>query len=338
MDKKFNVAIIGATGNTGRKILSILDERDFPVGTVHALASRSSKGKQVSFGESKILTIGALDEFDFKNVDIVFSCVDAKILASFYEKATSQGAIIIDKSSMFRLDDDVPLVVPEVNEHLLFELPKRRIISSPNCCVIPLVTALAPLNAAAKIKRIIISTYQSVSGAGKEYMDELYNQTKSTYMADSVASAKFERQIAFNIIPKIDNFSDLGDTGEETKIILETQKILGKHIGVSVTCVRVPVFIGHSLSVNVEFEQGISPQEAEELLSEAESIAVFAQDGESKYITPVEVVGEDMVYVSRIRRDDSRANSLNLWVVADNLRKGAATNAVQIAEAIIAKI
>lgn len=334
MTKKYNIAIVGATGNVGRKIAQVLAEREFPVGNIYALASQKSEGKQISFGEDKILTVSALDKFDFKNADIVFSCVDSNIVKTFINKATGAGCIIIDKSSLFRMDPNVPLIVPEVNEHILINLAKGSVIASPNCCVIPLVVALSPLNNAAKIKRIVVSTYQSVSGAGKEYMDELYNQTKSTYMPEKMDPGKFERQIAFNLIPKIDEFLEDGYTAEEDKICRETQKILGSHINITTTSVRVPVFIGHSLSVNVEFESSITAEEAEEILSESDGIALVAQDGKTKYVTPIEVVSEDLVYVSRIRDDKSRPNTLNLWIVCDNLRKGAATNAVQIAEVV----
>jgi aspartate-semialdehyde dehydrogenase len=337
MSKKFNIAVVGATGNVGRKVISSLAERNFPINKIYALASNASRGKKVSFGEDEILTVESLENFDFKNIDIVFSCVDGKIVKNFYQKAISQGCIIIDKSSLFRLDKDVPLIVPEVNEHLIATLPSRGIVASPNCCVIPLVTALSPLHSAARIKRIVLSTYQSVSGAGKDFMDELYSQTKSSFMPDKSPPAKFEKQIAFNLIPKIDSFLEDGTTAEEQKIIDETKKILGANIGVSATCVRVPVFIGHSLSVNIEFEKNLSQEEAIEILEESEGVAVITDKSELKYITPVEAAGEDLVYVSRIREDKSLKNSLNLWIVSDNLRKGAATNAVQIAE-ILARI
>lgn len=334
MKKGINVAVVGATGNVGRKIISILAERDFPINNIYALASDSSKGKKISFGEETILTIEPLNGFDFSKTNLVFSAVSSDVTNSYIKKAIDAGNIIIDKSSLYRMDPDVELIVPEVNEHLIASIPTKKIIASPNCCVIPLVTALSPLHNASKIKRIIVSTYQSVSGAGKEYMDELYNQTKSSFMPDKSGPNKFEKQIAFNLIPKIDKFYDNGYTGEETKIAEETKKILGQNIGVSVTSVRVPVFIGHSLSVNVEFEKDLSPQEAEEILSESEGIALISMESDTKYVTPVEIAGEDLVYVSRIRKDYSQPNSLNLWIVADNLRKGAATNAVQIAEVI----
>ena len=335
MSKMINIAVVGATGNVGRKVLEILKERSFPVRNAYALASRGSVGKKVSFGEDEVLPIETLENFDFSKTDIVFSCVNSDVTESYYKNAIKAGATIIDKSSLFRQDPEIPLIVPEVNSHILSELPKSRIISSPNCCVIPLVTALSPLDHAAKIKRIIVSTYQSVSGAGKEYMDDLYNQTKSSFLFHEPIEGKFERKIAFNLIPKIDDFNANGDSLEEEKICQETVKILGRHLAISVTSVRVPVFIGHSLSVNIEFENHLSATEAEEILSEAEGVVVLEQESNMQYITPVEVVGDDSVYVCRIRNDPSRNNCLNLWIVSDNLRKGAATNAVQIAESIL---
>ena len=334
-NKKINIAIVGATGNVGRKILEILRERSFPFEKVHAIASRSSVGKKISFGEDDVIAVESLENFDFTNINLIFSCVSSTVTQGYYKAAIEAGATIIDKSSLFRLNNSVPLIVPEVNSHIIAELPADRIISSPNCCVIPLVMALSPLHNAAKIKRIVLSTYQSVSGAGKEYMDDLYNQTKSTFLFHTPMESKFERKIAFNIIPKIDEFSDSGDTLEEEKICSETKKILGKEIEISATSVRVPVFIGHSLSVNIEFESALDAKEAEEILSEAEGVVVLEKLGNMQYITPSEVVGDDNVYVSRIRNDNSRKHSLNLWIVADNLRKGAATNAVQIAESIL---
>lgn len=334
MSKNFNIAIVGATGNVGCKILEILKDREFPINKAHALASRSSVGKKISFGEDDVISVEALEGFNFNNIDIVFSCVESNIVKTYAKSAIDKGCVIIDKSSLFRQDADVPLIVPEVNSHLLSNIPAKRIIASPNCCVIPLVTALSPLHNASKIKRIVVSTYQSVSGAGKEYMDDLYNQTKSVFLFHEPMKSKFERQIAFNIIPKIDSFNSDGDTLEEEKICLETKKILGSDVEITATSVRVPVFIGHSLSVNVEFEKHISPEEAEEILSEAEGVVVLERSGEMKFITPTEIAGEDSVYVSRIRSDQSRPHSLNLWITADNLRKGAATNAVQIAECL----
>ncbi len=334
MSKKLNIAVVGATGNVGLKILAILKERNFPINEIHVLASRKSVGKKVSFGEDDVITVKSLEDFTFTNIDIVFSCVSSDVVKLYIEKAINAGAIIIDKSSLFRQDSNVPLVVPEVNMHLISDTIKSRIIASPNCCVIPLVTATSPLHDAAKIKRIVISTYQSVSGAGKDYMDELYNQTKSTFLASKLRASKFEKQIAFNIIPKIDQFNANGDTLEEEKLCNEIKKILGNTIQVSATCVRVPVFIGHALSVNIEFENKISSIEAEEILAESEGIVLIKRDSTTQYITPVESVGEDTVYVCRIRDDTSRPNSLNMWIVSDNLRNGSATNAVQIAECV----
>ncbi len=330
--KKYNIAVVGATGNVGRKVLSILSERKFPISEIYGVASRSSLGKKVSFGDAE-LRAHSLEQFDFKKVDFVFSCTNENVLRGYVDQAIDAGCRIIDKSSLFRLDEDVPLIVPEVNEHLL--APDNKIISSPNCCVIPLVTALSPLNNAAKIKRVVVSTYQSVSGAGKDGMQELYNQTKSSFMPDKTPPKIFERQIAFNVIPKIGDILDNGYSSEEEKICLETRKILGNNIAISAMCVRVPVFVGHSLSVHVEFENEINHQEAIELLEESESIEVGAYNAPQSFVTPVETVENDMIYVSRVRKDISCKNSLSLWIACDNIRKGAALNAVQIAEKII---
>ncbi|MDX2050172.1 MAG: aspartate-semialdehyde dehydrogenase [Rickettsiaceae bacterium] len=330
--KKYNVAVVGATGNVGRKLISILDERNFPVEDLYALASKNSLHKKISFGDEKILSVQQLDNFDFTKVDLVLSCVNSNITKSYIDKAIKANCTIIDKSSLFRNDPDVALVVPEVNEHEILRAQNKKIIASPNCCVIPLVTILSPLHQDFKIKRIVISTYQSVSGAGRAHMDELYNQTKSTYMPEKLHPEKFDKQIAFNILPKIDDIESNGNTVEEQKIISETKKILGADIGVSVTAVRVPVFVSHALSVNVEFTKPFDLEEIFEILQETESVAIVRDDSELKYITPVEVTGEDLVYVARVRKDDSTQNALSLWICADNLRKGAALNAVQIAE------
>jgi aspartate-semialdehyde dehydrogenase len=330
---KINIAIVGATGNVGRKIVEILEEREFPANELYLVASSKSLGKKISFKDSAI-TVQNLDSFDFSKVNVVFSCVSSSITKKYIDKAISSGCVIIDKSSLFRMDEDVPLIVPEVNEHLISDVPNRKIISSPNCVVIPLAVALSPLDSVYKIKRVIVSTYQSVSGAGKDHMDELFDQTKSCFMPNTLPSKKFERQIAFNIIPKIDSFSESGDTLEEEKICQELKKIIGSHIQVTATCVRVPVFVGHSISCNVEFENDVTAFEAEEILSEAEGVNLISTDGDMKYITPKEIAGEDMVFVSRVRKDKSNPNSLNMWIVSDNLRKGAATNAVQILESL----
>ncbi|MDX1916717.1 MAG: aspartate-semialdehyde dehydrogenase [Rickettsiaceae bacterium] len=332
--KKFNIAVIGATGNVGRKLLSILSERKFPVSCIYGVASRASTGKKISFGEEGVITVESIENFDFSKVDMIFSCAPENIIKSYLDKALDQGCIIIDKSSAFRMEADVPLIVPEVNGHLI--KPFHKIISSPNCCVIPLVAVLAPLNNASKIKKIIVSTYQSVSGAGKEGMDELYNQTKSSFMPDRIPPKIFEKQIAFNVIPKIGDILDNGDSAEEEKIRQETQKILGSHIRVSATCVRVPVFVGHSMSVNIEFENDISPQDVLEYLEEEDCISVATEDRERDFISPVEAVEEDIIYVSRVRGDVACSKTISLWISCDNIRKGAALNAIQIAELISA--
>jgi len=333
--KKYNIAIVGASGKVGHEIAQILSERDFPCNNVYALASRSSVGKKISFGEKDVLTIDALDDFDFSKVDIVISAVSNEVTKSFAAEVVKAGAILIDKSSLFRQDPTVPLIVPEVNGHLLKSLPVRKIISSPNCVTIPLVVALNPLNNAAKIKRIVLSTYQSVSGAGKDALTELYDQTKGIFLYKDAEPKVFEKQIAFNILPKIDHYISENETAEEEKIRLETKRLIGEHVNVTATCVRVPVFIGHCASVNIEFERKLSANEAYELLEEAEGVTIISQKSTTSYISPVEAVGDDTVFVSRIRDDLSHENSINLWITCDNIRKGAATNAVQIAELVI---
>jgi aspartate-semialdehyde dehydrogenase len=334
--KKYNIAVVGATGNVGREILNVLSEREFPFGEVYALASRDSIGKEVSFGE-KILKVVALDHFDFKKVDIVLSSPGSLVSKQFAPKAVEAGAIVIDNTSYFRMHKDVPLIVPEVNPNALKDYKKTNIIANPNCCVIPLAVALKPLDNAAKIKRIVVSTYQSVSGAGKEAMDELYAQTKNMFLYNDIIPKAFGRQIAFNVIPRCGDFENNHYTDEEQKITNEMKKIMGEHVKVTATCVRVPVFVGHSESVNVEFEKPLSANEAYEILSEADGVKILLPEQQLNYITPVEIVGEDDVYVSRIREDHTQKNTLNMWLVSDNVRKGAALNAVQIAELLIDK-
>ncbi len=332
--KKYNIAVVGATGNVGREILNVLDERAFPINNIYALASRESIGKDVSFGES-VLKIKALDDFDFASVDIVLSSAGSGVSEIFVPKAVAKGAIVIDNTSHFRMDKDVALIVPEVNPDELKHYSKTNIIANPNCCVIPLAVALKPLDNAAKIKRIVVSTYQSVSGAGKAAMDELYAQTKNTFLYNDIIPKDSGKRIAFNVVPKIDDLEENYYSLEEIKIANEMQKIMGSHVRVTATCVRVPVFVGHSESVNIEFEKPISPIEAYELLSEADGINVLHPEAEHSFITPIEIVGDDNVYVCRIRQDFSQPNSLNMWIVSDNIRKGAALNAVQIAELLI---
>jgi aspartate-semialdehyde dehydrogenase len=331
--KKYNVAVVGSTGNVGRAMLEILHEREFPVENVYSVASSDSIGAKVSFGDGVLITHG-LESFDFKEhkVDIALGATNAKIAYNYVPRAVQEGAIVIDNSSGYRMDPDVPLIVPEVNSIEMSRHKKKGIIANPNCCALPLSVALKPLDNAAKIKRIVVSTYQSTSGAGKSAMDELYTNTKNKFVHKENFPQNFSKEIAFNIIPQIGAFEENGYTGEENKIIAETKKIMGEHIEVTVTSVRVPVFVGHALSVNVEFEVPLSAQEAEEILSEQDGVTIISLDSDLLFMTPIEVVGEDEVFISRIRQDHSAKNALNMWIVSDNLRKGAALNAVQIAE------
>lgn len=331
----YRVAVIGATGNVGREMLSILSEREFPVDEVVALASERSVGRQVSFGEDDILDVQDLAKFDFKGIDIVLSSPGAKVSAVHSPRAAKAGAVVIDNTSHFRMDPDVPLVVPEVNPQAIAEFRKKGIIANPNCSTIQMVVALKPLHQLAKIRRVVVSTYQSVSGGGKEAMDELFNQTRAVYVNDPIVKEKFTKQIAFNVIPHIDVFMDDGSTKEEWKMMAETKKILDPAIKVVAHCVRVPVFIGHSEMVNIECENPISAEEARAVLKRAPGISVVDHRQDEGYVTPVECAGEDLVYVSRIREDVTVENGLSFWVVADNLRKGAALNAVQIAEVLV---
>ncbi|OWJ58638.1 aspartate-semialdehyde dehydrogenase [Inquilinus limosus] len=331
----YRVAVIGATGNVGREMLSILSEREFPVDEVVALASERSVGRQVSFGEDDVLDVQDLAKFDFKGIDIVLSSPGAKVSAVHSPRAAKAGAVVIDNTSQFRMDPDVPLVVPEVNPQAIAQFSKKGIIANPNCSTIQMVVALKPLHALAKIRRVVVSTYQSVSGGGKEAMDELFNQTRAVYVNDPIVKEKFTKQIAFNVIPHIDVFMDDGSTKEEWKMMAETKKILDPAIKVVAHCVRVPVFIGHSEMVNIECENPISADEARAALKRAPGISVVDHRADEGYVTPVECAGEDLVYVSRIREDVTVENGLSFWVVADNLRKGAALNAVQIAEVLV---
>jgi aspartate-semialdehyde dehydrogenase len=319
----------------GREMLNILAERQFPVKDVIPLASERSVGSEISFGENDVLKVRQLEKFDFKGVDIVLSSAGAKISADFAPRAAAAGAIVIDNTSFFRMDPDVPLVVPEVNPEDIALYRKKGIIANPNCSTIQMVVALKPLHDLVKIKRVVVSTYQSVSGAGKEGMDELFNQTRNVFTNGSLDHKKFTKQIAFNVIPHIDVFMEDGSTKEEWKMGVETRKILDPDIPVSATCVRVPVFIGHSEAVNLEFESEMSVEHARAALKSAPGVSVIDLRADEGYVTPVESAGEDKVYVSRIRKDPTVKHGLNLWVVSDNLRKGAALNAVQIAEVLI---
>ncbi len=331
----YRVAVVGATGNVGREMLTTLAERNFPVDDVIALASAKSTGMEVSFGEDKVLKVQRLDDFNFKGIDIVLSSAGAKVSAAFAPKAAAAGAIIIDNTSHFRMDPDVPLVVPEVNPQAIGQYKKKGIIANPNCSTIQMVVALKPLHDIARIKRVVVATYQSVGGAGKEGMDELFNQTRNVYVNGPLERHKFTKQIAFNVIPHIDVFMEDGQTKEEWKMMVETRKILDPDIPVTATCVRVPVFIGHAEAVNVEFERELTVEEARSALRHAPGVSVVDHRADEGYVTPVECAGEDNVFVSRIRKDPTVAHGLNLWVVADNLRKGAALNAVQIAEVLV---
>ncbi|MFM2041811.1 MAG: aspartate-semialdehyde dehydrogenase [Pseudomonadota bacterium] len=328
----YKVAVVGATGNVGREILQTLHERDFPVDEVVALASARSAGTKVSFGEDEVLKVQDLAKYDFKGIDIVLSSPGAKVSAEYSPKAAAAGAVVIDNTSQFRMDPDVPLVVPEVNPQAIAGWRKKGIIANPNCSTIQLVVALKPLHDLATIKRVVVATYQSVSGAGKEGMDELFNQTRAIYVNDPIEKKKFTKQIAFNLIPHIDVFMDDGATKEEWKMTVETKKILDPKIKLIATCVRVPVFIGHSEAVTIEFENPLSAEEARQALRRAPGISIVDHRVDEGYVTPAEVTGEDNVFISRIREDITVENGLSMWVVADNLRKGAALNAVQIAE------
>jgi len=330
----YKIAVVGATGNVGREILKILDERNFPADEVVALASARSAGREVSFGDQD-LKVQDLAKFDFKGVDIVLSSPGAKISAEFAPRAAKAGAVVIDNTSHWRMDPDVPLIVPEVNPKAIADHTKKNIIANPNCSTIQMVMALKPLHEAAGIKRVVVSTYQSVSGSGKDAMDELFNQTKGIYANQEPQPHVYPKQIAFNVIPQIDVFMDDGMTKEEWKMVAETKKILGGKIKICANCVRVPVFIGHSEMINVEFERELSAEDARKLLRQAEGITVIDTDNELEYVTPHDIQGEDDVFISRIREDISVENGLNFWCVADNLRKGAALNAVQIAELLI---
>lgn len=332
----FKVAVVGATGNVGREILQTLAERKFPAREVVALASSGSVGSEVSYGEDETLPVQSLETFDFAGCDFVFSSLSEDLTRKFAPKVTDAGAVLIDNSAAFRMDSQVPLVVPEVNEHALEAFRNRNIIASPNCIATPLAMVLKPLQEEVELKRAVVSTYQSVSGAGRTAMDELFNQTRDIFMNNPVRKEEFTKQIAFNVIPHIDNFEEDGTTGEERKIIQETQKLLNCNIGVSVTSVRVPVFIGHGFSVNLELEAPLSDKQAREMLREAPGVAVVDHRLDEGYVTPTECVGEDLVYVSRIREDPSVPYGLNFWVVCDNVRKGAALNTVQIGERLAA--
>src|ERR687887_1697716 len=330
----YKVAVVGATGNVGREMLNILDERKFPADEVVALASRRSVGVEVSYGD-RTLKVKALEHFDFSDVDICLMSAGGSVSKEWSPQIGAAGAVVIDNSSAWRMDPDVPLIVPEVNAGATEGFKKKNIIANPNCSTAQLVVALKPLHDKATIKRVVVATYQSVSGAGKEAMDELFSQTKAVYTLDDITPKKFTKRMAFNVIPHIDVFMEDGFTKEEWKMVAETKKILDPKIKLTATCVRVPVFIGHSEAVNIEFENPITAEEAREVLRDAPGVIVIDKREAGGYVTPYEAVGEDATYVSRIREDSTVENGLALWCVSDNLRKGAALNAVQIAECLI---
>ena len=333
----YKIVVAGATGNVGREMLNILAEREFPVDEIVALASRKSLGTEISFGDRTLKTKD-LDTFDFTGWDIALFAVGSDATKIYAPKAAAAGCVVIDNSSLYRYDPAVPLIVPEVNADAIAGYKNKMIIANPNCSTAQMVVALKPLHDRARIKRVVVSTYQSVSGAGKEGIDELWDQTKGIYVhGQEVAPSKFPKQIAFNVIPHIDVFLDDGSTREEWKMVAETKKILDKSIKVTATCVRVPVFVGHSESINIEFHDFLDEHEARDILREAPGIMVIDKREDGGYITPVECVGDYATYISRIRQDSTIDNGINLWCVSDNLRKGAALNAVQIAELLGSK-
>lgn len=330
----YKVVVVGATGNVGKEMLNILAEREFPVDEIAALASRKSLGTEVSFGDRTLKTLD-LDTFDFTGWDIALFAIGSDATKVYAPRAASQGCVVIDNSSLYRYDPDIPLIVPEVNADDVVRYKNKNIIANPNCSTAQMVVALKPLHDRARIKRVVVATYQSVSGTGKEAMDELWNQTKGIFVpGQEVAPKVYPKQIAFNVIPQIDVFLDSGDTKEEWKMVAETKKILDPKIKVTATCVRVPVFVGHSEAINIEFEDFLDWEEATDILREAPGVLVIDKREPGGYITPVECVGEYATYISRIRQDSTIENGLNLWCVSDNLRKGAALNAVQIAEVL----
>ena len=333
----YRVAVVGATGAVGREMLKTLAERQFPVDEIAAVASGRSTGQEISFGEKRVLKIQNLETFDFRGWDIGLFSPGASVSAVHAPRAAEAGCVVIDNTSQFRMDPDVPLVVPEVNPQALRNFGKRNIIANPNCSTIQMVVALKPLHDEFKVKRVVVATYQSVSGAGKEGMDELFNHTKSSFVFESSPPQQFTKEIAFNCIPHIDKFLDDGSTKEEWKMVVETQKILDPKIAVFATCVRVPVFIGHGEAVTVEFENPVTAGEARACLREAPGVEVVDVREDGGYATPLECAGDDAVYVSRIRKDPTVPHGLSFWCVSDNLRKGAALNAVQIAETLIAQ-
>jgi aspartate-semialdehyde dehydrogenase len=328
----YKIAVVGATGNVGREMLNILDERQFPATEVVALASRRSLGTECGYGDKTLKTLD-LDTYDFTGTDMALFAIGSEATKKYAPRAAKAGCVVIDNSSLYRYDPDIPLIVPEVNPNAIMGYAKRNIIANPNCSTAQMVMALKPLHDRARIKRVVVATYQSVSGAGKEAMDELWNQTRGLFVhGQEVAPKKFTKQIAFNVIPHIDVFMDDGSTKEEWKMVAETKKIVDKAIKVHATCVRVPVFVGHAEAVNIEFEDPLPAEEAREILREAPGILVIDKREDGGYATPVDCVGDYATFISRIRDDITAENAISLWCVSDNLRKGAALNAVQIAE------
>ena len=329
----YRVVVVGATGNVGREMLNILAEREFPLDEIAAVASPRSTGDIIDFGDSGTeLKVRNIEHFDFAGWDMALFAAGSAVSRDYAPKAAAAGCTVIDNSSLYRMDPDVPLIVPEVNAHAIDGYRRKNIIANPNCSTAQMVVALKPLHDAAGIRRVVVSTYQSVSGAGKKGMDELFEQSRNIFVGDTNEATVFTKQIAFNVIPHIDEFLDDGSTKEEWKMVVETKKILDPKIKVTATCVRVPVFVGHSESINIEFEREISAQEAQAILREAPGVMLVDKRENGGYVTPVEAVGEYATYVSRVREDPTVENGLNLWCVSDNLRKGAALNAVQIAE------
>ncbi|MEP2988910.1 MAG: aspartate-semialdehyde dehydrogenase [Parasphingorhabdus sp.] len=329
----YKIAVVGATGNVGREMLNILAEREFPADEIAAVASSRSHGMEIEIGDTgKMLKVQNIEHFDFSGYDMALFAAGSGPTAEFAPKAAAAGCTVIDNSSLYRMDPDVPLVVPEVNPEAIDSYKQRNIIANPNCSTAQMVVALKPLHDAAKIKRVVVSTYQSVSGAGKGGMDELFEQSRAIFVGDEKSASVFTKQIAFNVIPHIDVFLDDGSTKEEWKMVVETKKILDPKIKVTATCVRVPVFVGHSESVNIEFEKELSAKDAQKILRDAPGIMLVDKREDEGYVTPVECVGDGATYISRVREDPTIENGLNIWCVSDNLRKGAALNAVQIAE------
>ena len=329
----YRVVVVGATGNVGREMLNILAEREFPIDEIAAVASSRSTGDEIEFGETgKMLKVRNLEHFDFAGWDMALFAVGSGPTLEYAPKAAAAGCVVIDNSSLYRMDPDVPLIVPEVNPEAIDGYKKKNIIANPNCSTAQMVVALKPLHDIARIKRVVVATYQSVSGAGKDGMDELFEQSRNIFVGDPAVAKKFTKQIAFNVIPHIDSFLDDGSTKEEWKMVVETKKILDPKIKVTATCVRVPVFVGHSEAINIEFEDEISAEQAQTILREAPGVMLIDKREDGGYVTPIECVGDYATFISRVREDSTVENGLNLWCVSDNLRKGAALNAVQIAE------